>query len=269
MRRSFSLEGKVSMFERDRNWVGQQLGNYQLLKLLGTGGFAEVYLGEHVYLHSYAALKLLHTALKDKDGEDFLKEAQTLARLTHPHIVRILDFAVQDGTAFLVTEYAPHGTLRARYPKGTRLPLEAIVYYVSQVASALQYAHEQRLVHRDVKPENILLGPQDEVLLSDFGLALVTPQSISMDKDAAETGLAGTTPYLAPEQLRGMPRPASDQYALGVVVYEWLCGRPPFQGPFLEVAVQHVSAPPPSLREQVPDLSPAIEEVVLRALAKE
>ncbi len=250
--------------------VGQQLGNYRLLRLLGQGGQASVYLGEHVYLKSQAALKVRHTVLTDEERAVFLQEAQTLVRLTHPHIVRVLDFALEDGMPFLVMEYAPHGTLRQRHPEGTQLSFDVILPYVEQVASALQYTHDQRLIHRDVKPENMLLNSHDEVLLSDFGLVMHTPHSLSSGAtEPMEQSLAGTTPYLAPEQLRGKTQPASDQYALGVVVYEWLCGKPPFRGPFLEVAVQHVSVPPPSLREQVPNLSPAIEEVVLRALAKE
>src|SRR6266496_4552689 len=250
--------------------VGQQLGNYRLLRLLGQGGQASVYLGEHLYLKSQAALKVRHTVLTEEEQTVFLQEAQTLVRLSHPHIVRVLDFALQDGMPFLVMEYAPHGTLRQRHPKGSKLPLDLILPYIQQVASALQYTHDQRLIHRDVKPENLLLSSHDQVLLSDFGLVMHAPQTLaSGSTELMEPLLAGTTPYLAPEQLRGKAQPASDQYALGVVIYEWLCGKPPFQGPFLEVAVQHVSAPPPSLREQVPDLSPAIEEVVLRALAKE
>src|SRR5205085_3734018 len=121
--------------------VGEQLGNYRLTRLLGQGGFAEVYLGEHVYLKTLAALKVLETELSEQDAANFVQEAQTLARLSHPHIVRVLDFAVEDGTPFLVIEYAPHGTLRQRYPKGTCLPLEMIIFYVQQIAAALQYAH--------------------------------------------------------------------------------------------------------------------------------
>jgi len=249
--------------------MGQQLGNYRLLRSLGRGGFAEVYLGQHIYLNSYAALKVLHTTLQDKEIEDFVKEAQTLARLVHPHIVRILDFAVQNGIAFLIMDYAPRGTLRQRYPRGARLPRDAIVSYVTQVASALQYAHDQRIVHRDVKPENMLLGPDDEVLLSDFGLALLLARTVSASTQAMEQSPAGTASYLAPEQFRNQAGPSSDQYALGVTVYEWLCGRLPFEGSFLQMAIQRISVPPPPLRELLPDLSPPIEEVVLKALSKE
>src|SRR5437667_7291673 len=101
------------------NRVGQQLGNYRLVRLLGRGGFAEVYLGEHIYLKNYAALKVLLTSLQDKDEEQFLSEAQTLARLAHPHIVRVLDYAVEHGTPVLVMDYAPRGTLRQRHPRGS------------------------------------------------------------------------------------------------------------------------------------------------------
>ncbi len=245
--------------------VGQQVGNYRLIRLLGQGGFADVYLGEHVYLKNHAAIKVLHTQLFEKDAAAFLKEAQTLARLSHPHIVRVLDFAVQDGTPFLVMEYASKGTLRQRHAKGTRLPLETIVQYVQQVAGALQYAHKQRVMHLDIKPENMLLNEHADVLLSDFGLSVFAPQSLSQSIKE----MAGTIYYMAPEQIQGKPRMASDQYALGVVVYEWLSGRRPFTGSMLETATQHLTQPPPSLREQVPDLSPALEKVVLRALSKE
>jgi serine/threonine protein kinase len=248
--------------------VGEQLGNYHLLRLLGRGGFAEVYLGEHLYLQNRAAVKILHARLSEEEAARFVSEARTLARLSHPHIVRVLDFALHEGIPSLVMEYAPGGSLRTRHPAGTRLPLDTIVSYVSQVASALQYAHDQRLMHRDVKPENMLLDAHEQVLLADFGLALLTATHPASTQ-AMDPALAGTAPYLAPEQVQGTPRAASDQYALGVVVYEWLSGQRPFRGTPIEVALQHVSAPPPSFHQQVPDLSPAVEEVVLRALAKE
>jgi predicted ATPase/serine/threonine protein kinase len=251
------------------DYVGQQLGNYRVLRLLGRGGFSEVYLGEHAYLKNHAALKVLGTQLSEEDTEEFLQEAQTLARLDHPHIVRVLDFAVHDGTPFLVMEYAAGGSLRELHPKGTRVPLERIIAYATQMASALQYAHNQHLLHRDVKPGNMLLGARGQVLLSDFGLAMLMPSSLSGKTQAMDPSMTGTTPYLAPEQLQGQPQPASDQYALGVVVYEWLSGRRPFHGTPIEVAMQHLSAPPPSLRGLEPDLPPVIEEVVMRALAKE
>src|SRR2546421_6587809 len=250
----------------DPRWhEGQQLGNYRLTRLLGQGGFAEVYLGEHIYLKSRAALKVLHTQLSEQDTASFVLEAQTLANLSHPHNVRVLDFAVQDGTPFLVIEYASHGTLRHRHAKGTRLPPETVALYVQQVASALQYAHDQQLIHRDVKPENLLLNERFDLLLSDFGLGMFARHTLSQSIQE----FAGTALYMAPEQIRGKPRPASDQYALGVVVYEWLTGDRPFRGSLAEIVTQHLARPPPCLRERVPTLSSVLEEVVLRALAKE
>ncbi|SRR5579883_206619 len=245
--------------------IGQQLGSYRLLRLLGKGGFAEVYLGEHVYLKSQVAIKLLHASLNTEEIETFQEEALTVARLAHPHIVRVLDFAIQDETPYLVMEYAPGGTLRARHSKGAQLPLDTVLIYARQVAEALDYAHQQRLIHRDVKPENMLLNAREEVVLSDFGIATLAHSSRSQSAEE----VVGTAAYMAPEQFLGKPRPASDQYALGIVVYEWLAGSRPFQGSFLEISGQHLHAPPPPLRAQRPDLAPEAEAVVLRALAKD
>lgn len=243
--------------------VGQQLGNYRLIRLLGQGSFAEVYQGEHVYLKTQAAIKVLHVHLSGKHEQDFLREAQTLAHLEHPHVVHILDFGVHEGSAFLVMQHAAHGSVRMTHPYATTLPLTTVLPYVKQVASALQYAHERKVIHRDVKPENMLLGQNHQLLLSDFGLAVVM-QSLSQQQN-----VAGTLSYMAPEQLHGHPCAASDQYALGVVVYEWLCGTLPFNGTFLEVATQHLLTIPPALSAHNPAISPAVEQVVLMALAKE
>jgi predicted ATPase/DNA-binding CsgD family transcriptional regulator len=247
--------------------IDQQFGNYRLLRLLGRGGFADVYLGEHTYLHKPAALKVLRLRLGEQETEQFLREAQTLARMEHPHIVRIFDFAVQDGLPYLVMDYAPGGSLRTKYPAGTCLALEQILTYVTQVATALQFAHDQHLIHRDVKPENMLLDGRSQVLLADFGLARLSPTR-SANTQAMDPAMAGTAPYLAPEQVQGQPCVASDQYALAIVVYEWLSGQRPFKGTPIEIALQHVQASPPPLHEQWPDLSPEVEQVVLRALSK-
>lgn len=247
------------------DYVTQQLGNYRLVQHLGRGGFADVYLGIHVHLKTQAAIKVLHTELTNSDVEQFRTEARTIARLEHPHIVRVLDFGIDGHTPFLVMAYAPHGTLRQRHPTGTRLPLATIVSYVRQLAEALQYAHQRKFIHRDVKPENMLLGRHDEVLLGDFGFALSAKSSVP--RPTRE--MAGTIPYMAPEQLQGKLHPASDQYALGVVVYEWLCGERPFQGSVLEIATQHVLQAPPPLRAKNPAIPSEVEEVVLTALAKD
>lgn len=132
--------------------LGQQLGNYRIVSSLGGGAFADVYLGEHRYLKSYAALKVLRTSLKEKEVNKFISEAQTLVRLAHPNIVRVLEFAVDRGTPVLMMDYAPGGTLRQLHPRGSRLSLATTVSYVKQIAAALQYAHNRNIVHRDVKP---------------------------------------------------------------------------------------------------------------------
>jgi serine/threonine protein kinase len=245
--------------------VGKQLGKYRLIRLLGEGGFAQVYLGEHTYLGTQAALKVLYTRLGQEEIEHFKEEARTIAHLRHPHIVRVLEFDIEDAMPFLVMDYAPGGTLRQLHPRGTRLPLPTVVSYVNQVAQALQYAHDQKLIHRDIKPENMLLDERGQVLLSDFGIAVIAQSTYSQHPQ--ET--AGTVTYMAPEQINMRPRPASDQYALAVVVYEWLCGECPFTGSFTEVAAKHLLVPPAPLQEKIPKLSPVVSQVVMTALAKE
>ena len=247
--------------------VGQQLGSYRLIRLVGQGGFADVYLGEHIHLNTQAAIKILQMRLVGSSMEQFRIEARTIANLLHPNIVRILDFGIEEetGTPFLVMDYAALGTLRQRYPRGSSVPLIDIVHYIKHVASALQYAHSQKLIHRDIKPENILLGRNNEVFLSDFGLVLEAQSSGSRSTKE----MAGTGPYMAPEQLQGRPRPASDQYALGIVVYEWLSGDRPFHGTFMEIASQHMFVQPLPLYGRVQGVSPTLEQVVQTALAKE
>ena len=254
------------MNEQVGRYAGKQFGNYQLLQLLGEGGSAEVYLGKHLYLGTEAALKILDTRLKDSEFAQFSNEAHILSRLQHSNIVRILDFGREDDIPYLVMSYAPHGSLAQRHPSGSRVPLATVVTYITMVASALQYAHDRHLVHRDIKPDNLLIGSANEILLSDFGIAVVAHNTHSLRTQDA----IGTVDYMAPEQLRRKARPASDQYALGVVVYEWLCGKPPFAGGTpIEVAMQHLHQLPPSLRARAPELSLAVERVVLKALAKE
>jgi serine/threonine protein kinase len=246
--------------------VGQQLGNYRLISLLGRGGFAEVYLGEHIYLKTPGAIKLLQTKLANQeDLANFLTEAQTIAKLVHPHIVRVLEFGLDGETPYLVMDYAPNGTLRQRHPRGTQLPLTTIISYVKQIAEALHYAHEEKFIHRDIKPENMLVGRRNTILLSDFGIALIAQSS----RYQVTQEVIGTVAYMSPEQIEGKPRPASDQYSLGVVVYEWLTGDRPFHGSFTELCTQHMFALPGPLREKTPGLSPTVEQVVMKALSKD
>src|SRR5260370_21967156 len=195
--------------------VGLHLGTYRRMGLIGRGGSAAVSLGEHIPLNTQAAIKVLQMRLAGRNLEQFRNEARTIASLTHPNIVRVLDFGVEEGTPYLVMEYAINSTLRHRHPKGIPLSPSSILPYVRQAADALQYAHNKKFIHRDIKPENMLLGPGNQLLLSDFGLVLVAQSTAS--RGSREIG--GTVLYMAPEQLQGRPRPASDQYSLGVVAY--------------------------------------------------
>src|SRR5436190_15249850 len=162
-------------------------------------------------------------------------------------------------------DYVPRGTLRQFHPRGSYLSLETTVAFAKQIAAALQYAHNRNVIHRDIKPENMLLGANQNVILSDFGIALFSPSPQLLSSQ----DMSGTIPYMAPEQLHGRPCFASDQYALGIVVYEWLCGVRPFEGSYWQLFNQHVSALPPPLREKDPALPEAVESVVLKALAKD
>jgi hypothetical protein len=243
----------------------QQLGHYRASKLLGHGGFADVYLGEHIYLHTQVAIKVLHTHLGQEDIEHFRNEALVIAHLVHPHIIRVLDFGVENFVPFLVMDYAPNGTLRERMPRGKKVAPVVFLPYVQQVAQALQYGHDRKLIHRDVKPENMLLDADEQVRLSDFGIAVTAQSSVSQQTDSA---VIGTISYMAPEQLQGKPRPASDQYALAVVVYEWLTGERPFKGSAMEIVTQQLSAPPPPIDERALAIPTAVTQVLWRGLAK-
>src|SRR5712672_2482411 len=153
--------------------TGQQFGNYRLIKLLGSGGFASVYLGQHIRIDTQqAAIKVLH--LTQVDAEKFQQEAKTSASLRHPHIVRLFDFDIQQGTPFLVMDYAPNGSLYKRHAAGEQVPLAVVMLYVKQIVDALQYAHDKHIIHRDIKPDNVLIGPHGELLLSDFGIAVIS-----------------------------------------------------------------------------------------------
>jgi serine/threonine protein kinase len=252
------------LHSQDRS--GEYVGDYRLLHRRGWGTFGEVYQAEDRRSHHTVAVKLLKMPLTHReDLKAFLNEARAF-RLHHPHIVPLLDFGLSEhDLPFLVMEYVAGGTLRDRYPKGSKVPLDVVVDLTSQLASALQYAHDQHLVHRDVKPENMLCRVDGTVLLSDFGIASVAHASSSL---SVYEGVGGTLAYMAPEQIEGKPRRESDQYSLAVVVYEWLAGVRPFQGTVPELISQHLHTPPRSLLDQVPTLPVDVEQVVFKALAK-
>jgi serine/threonine protein kinase len=263
----------------DFDLIGLQLGKYRLIKLLGKGGHARVYLGEHISLHNKAAIKVLRSIHTQEERNRFLGEARLVAKLSHPHIVRLMHFDIEEnlamlpgGVPYLVMTWAERGSLRQAYPEGTVLPLDKIVLYLNQVADALQYAHNgaHQVVHLDVKPENMLIASTDDIMLSDFGIAVsghITTAFPSQQNPQAE--VIGTVAYIAPERLQGQERRASDQYSLAVVVYEWLTGAPPFVGDKNAVMMQHLTRQPPPIHARFPHISSEVEAVVMKALEKE
>jgi serine/threonine protein kinase len=246
---------------------GQRFGNYKLIKRIGQGGFADVYQAQHIYLHHYVVVKLLKASLGQKARQSFLTEARIMVSLDHPHIVRVFDFGIQDGTPHIVMQLASKGSLRHMHPEGTRLPLATILRYAQQVADALTYLHQRNLIHQDIKPENMLLDANDNVLLGDFGLAIMLDETMSQQSE----DFVATLAYTAPERFksRSASSAASDQYALAIVIYEWLIGQRPFHGSAVDIMQQHLHTNPPPLRRFVSTIPPQVERVVLKALHKD
>ena len=249
------------------HYTNQQFGNYQLVHMLSQSNLADVYLGRHARLQTPVAIKCLHGRFVGDVAEDFQSQYATLARLEHPHILTILDYGIVDETAFVVTAYASKGNLRQHHPKNTRVAPSKVLNYVQQMSEALAYVHNQGLVHRDMKPQNILVDEQEHLLLADFGTAVESyslhPGHFSLRE------FEGTILYAAPEQLQGKPCRHSDQYALAIMAYEWLCGTWPFIGTFHEIAHQHLFVPPPPLAEKGCSCPPNIERVIFKALEKD
>ncbi len=247
------------------DYVGQQFGDYQLIRYIKGGGFADVYEARQVHLGTQAAVKLLKGRLTEQEKEAFRREARIVVELEHPHIVRVYTFSVERDTPYIAMSYASQGSLDIHHPRGSVLPLPTIVSYVNQIADALQYAHTQKVIHRDVKPANFLVGKDGQILLADFGIAIIAQQTASWK----EQQVAGTYLYMAPEQFQAQAQRESDQYSLGIVAYQWLCGELPFtgNGNVHALLYQHMHTPPPPLSEKV-SLPPMVEAVVLKALAK-
>ena len=247
------------------NLTGQQLGNYRLVRHLGTGGCGEVYLGTHIHLQREAAIKIL-LKLDRQEIEDFRNEAQIIARLVHPHIITVFDYDVVGETPFIVMMYAQQGTMRTRYRPGTRVPLAEVVKYITQAANGLQFAHDQRIIHRDIKPANMLIGLGEQLLLSDFGLAIMWSGTHSIRTQQ----VIGTHGYMAPEQFQGRARPASDQYALAITAYEWVSGSRPSADSLMGLGMLQMAWPEteiPSLRRMDPHLPARLDDVFQRALS--
>jgi serine/threonine protein kinase len=246
-----------------------RLGSYQLQRKLGEGGMAQVYLARDVRLRRDVAVKVLDRKLADRPGfrERFMREARLAAALDHPNIVPLYDFGDEEAL-FLVMPFISGGSLQDILP---RTPLQAgeVVTYGSQIADALDYAHQRKVVHRDVKPANMLIHADGRLMLSDFGLAKIVSQANIMNAPRNRPD-AGTPEYMAPEQVVGSSDARSDIYGLGVVLYLLLTGRLPFAGSSShEVMQAHLRDEPIAPRHYNPSIPVAMEAVVMRAMAKQ
>lgn len=246
--------------------MDQYLGPYVLRHLLGRSESSEVFLGEHRSQRSPVAIKRLHGHLTGEEGQEFLAHTSDLARLQHPRIVAIRDFGIEEGTAYLVMDYISQGTLRERHPRNIPVSLALLPGYLQHITEALAYLHDLGLVHRDIKPQNLLIDDEGTILLNDFGTATA---SFTFQPDQKPLqDFEGTVLYAAPEQLQGCPCRASDQYALAIMLYEWICGKAPFYGTFHEVVHQHLFIPPAPIHDRAAHCPANIGQVIMRALEK-
>ena len=251
---------------------GQSLGKYRVLEPLGRGGMARVYRAYHPQLDRYVAVKVLRSDLVEE--EDFLarfkREARAVAALRHPNIVRVFDFDVEQDVYYMVMELLEGDSLRTRLndyrAREEQMPLGDVARILLDVLEGLQYAHGEGMVHRDVKPGNILLSRSGQAVLTDFGIA----QIIGGTRYTVSGALMGTLNYMSPEQgLEGECDARSDIYSLGIVFYEILTGDPPFDADTpLAILMKHVNDPLPPPRKMEPSIPKPLERVVLKALAK-
>ncbi|MCS7006178.1 MAG: Stk1 family PASTA domain-containing Ser/Thr kinase [Thermoleophilia bacterium] len=241
---------------------------YRMLRKLGGGGMADVYLAEDQELGRRVAVKILHERYANDEQfvERFRREARNAAGLSHPNIVSIYDRGKTNGSYFIVMEYVEGKTLKELIRTRGRCPIPVAIAYTRQILSALRYAHRHGVIHRDIKPHNVIVDPEGQLKVTDFGIARAGASQMT-----EEGAIIGTAQYLSPEQARGAPvDQTSDLYSCGVVLYELLTGEVPFSGGSpVEIAMKHLSEtprPPSELRSEVPH---DLDLVVLRALAKE
>ncbi len=251
---------------------GRRIGDYQLLRRLGRGGMAEVYLAEHLSLRRQVALKVLRKNLAGDEAyiRRFQNEAQAAAKLVHANIVQIYEVGCVDGTYYISQEYVPGQNLKQLLGRlGHGVDAVQAVNIIRQVAAGLHKAAEQKIIHRDVKPENIMITPGGEVKVADFGLARVARDGEALN--LTQVGITMGTPlYMSPEQVEGRAvDPRSDIYSFGVTCYHMLAGHPPFDGPTaLNVAVQHLKTEPKRLEVSCPHLPDGLCRIVHKMLAK-
>jgi eukaryotic-like serine/threonine-protein kinase len=244
-------------------------GRYELEELVGTGGMSSVFRARDTLLERHVALKILHPHFTEDEQyvERFRREARAVASLSHPNIVTILDRGEDEGRQFIVFELVEGRTLAEVLHEEGRLPVPRALEIAIQVARGLGFAHEQGLVHRDVKPQNVILNGDGRAKVTDFGIA----RSLEVQGVTQSGAVLGTSNYIAPEQASGRPVDrTTDVYSLGVVLFELLTGEVPFPGEsFVAVAMQHVSEPPPSVLEVRPDVPVRVARAVDRALEKD
>lgn len=251
--------------------IGRELGEYRLEALLGRGGMARVYRGLDVRLNRRVAIKVIDTPFRA--DEDYImrfeREAQAIAQLEHPHIVRLYHYNEAEGLLYMAMQYIEgrnlHAVLKEYRQQQTFMPPEEMAQIIREICLALDYAHSKGVIHRDIKPSNIMLDEQGNIILTDFGLALLTEVGTRGE-------IFGSPHYIAPEQAVSSANVVSqsDLYAVGVILYEMVTGIVPFDAEnMLDIAMLHMTEPPPSPRDYRPDISPELEAVVLKSLDKE
>jgi serine/threonine-protein kinase len=249
--------------------TGKQLGPYRVIAPLGAGGMAAVYQAYQPGVDRYVALKILprHLAQDPQFVARFQHEARVIASLQHPHILPVFDFGEADGYTYLVMPFVAGGTL-ADTLRGQPLPVAQVRRIIAELGDALDYAHSRGIIHRDVKPSNVLLDGRGNCLLTDFGIAKIVAGTVQLTLPG---GIIGTPAYMSPEQAQGATiDQRSDIYALGVLLYELTTGRVPFTAETpLAIVLKHPHDPLPPPRTLNPSLSEALERVILKALAKE
>ncbi len=253
----------------------KKLGKYEIIERIGRGGMAEVYRGYHAALDRYVAIKLLHAFLADDPEfkDRFEKEARNVAKLRHPNIVQVYDFEYDEegDSYYMVMEFINGPTLKERiyelHLKGQQLPRAEAIRIVRDAAKALAYAHQRNMIHRDVKPANLMLDEDGRVVLTDFGIAKI----VTGTQFTASGGMVGTPAYMAPEQGLGEAGDErSDIYSLGVILYQLMTSKLPFEADSpLALILKHVNEPLPDPRQLVPDLPEALAQIIVKALAKD